>query len=497
MLAFLSIAFLIGVFSERPPPPWNSPPFNGKLTHSPRMKRSSQCYGDLGCFSNAFPFNNTGEALPLNPRFIRTRFLLFSSINERFPTRLERNDVEQLRRSRYNGNLPTKVIIHGFQQYGMVNWTKQMSREFILKEPTNVVIVDWGHGSGWPYTQAAANTRVVGAEVAKLIEFLVAEGKANIANFHLIGHSLGAHVAGYAGEALTGLGRITGLDPAEPNFKHTDTRARLDPGDANFVDVIHTDGSTFNEISGYGLLDPVGHIDFYPNGGENQPGCPRENWVNIFSQSYHSGVAMAENLITCSHSRSIALFTESITNDCRFTAYPCQSFEQFVRGECLSCGDYPCPIMGLYANKYETSTSKPRGKFYLATGKSSPYCRVTYGIAVHLSAGMQSAEGLLELAFVGSNGKTANHTVYSTHFVAGQIYKDILMSPEHISNFSRVTLTFIENSQIWSWIWTGVITIDKVTVTDGQTRKTKYYCGRNIVIHSGSSVTLTTLSAVC
>jgi pimeloyl-ACP methyl ester carboxylesterase len=58
---------------------------------------------------------------------------------------------------------------------------------------TNVVIVDWGHGSGWPYTQAAANTRVVGAEVAKLIEFLVAEGRANIANFHLIGHSLGAH----------------------------------------------------------------------------------------------------------------------------------------------------------------------------------------------------------------------------------------------------------------------------------------------------------------
>jgi pancreatic triacylglycerol lipase len=126
-----------------------------------------------------------------------------------------------------------------------------ISKSIFYQEPTNVVIVDWGHGSGWPYTQAAANTRVVGAEVAKLIEFLVAEGRANIANFHLIGHSLGAHVAGYAGEALTGLGRITGLDPAEPNFKHTDTRARLDPGDANFVDVIHTDGSTFNEISGY------------------------------------------------------------------------------------------------------------------------------------------------------------------------------------------------------------------------------------------------------
>ena len=132
-IIFLVFFSNTGVFSDRPPPPWNSPPFNGKLTHSPRMKRSSQCYGDLGCFSNAFPFNNTGEALPLSPRFIRTRFFLFSSINERFPIRLVRNDVEKLRRSRYNGNLPTIVIIHGFQQHGLVNWTKQIAREFILK----------------------------------------------------------------------------------------------------------------------------------------------------------------------------------------------------------------------------------------------------------------------------------------------------------------------------------------------------------------------------
>ena len=48
---------------------------------------------------------------------------------------------------------------------------------------------------------------------------------------------------------------------------------RLDSTDAIFVDAIHTDAVPLDE-AGFGARSPCGHIDFYPNGGGSQPGCP-------------------------------------------------------------------------------------------------------------------------------------------------------------------------------------------------------------------------------
>jgi len=73
----------------------------------------------------------------------------------------------------------------------------------------------------------------------------------NPKHVHLIGHSLGAHTAGYAGERIEGLGRITGLDPAEPYFQGMPSHSRLDPSDAQLVDVIHTDGSSIFLLGKY------------------------------------------------------------------------------------------------------------------------------------------------------------------------------------------------------------------------------------------------------
>ena len=90
------------------------------------------------------------------------------------------------------------------------------------QDDMNVISVDWGGGSLPLYS--------LGLEVGRLVNKLIMAE-----NVHNIWHSLGTHVAGYAGERIPELGIISGLDPAEPNFMQMDTT------DALFVEVIHTD----------------------------------------------------------------------------------------------------------------------------------------------------------------------------------------------------------------------------------------------------------------
>ncbi|NXS91000.1 LIPR3 protein, partial [Jacana jacana] len=139
-------------------------------------------------------------------------------------------------------------------------------------ENINCIAVDWKDGAKGTYVSAVNNIRVIGAEIAYFLKILQVRCRHSLCKIHLIGHSLGAHAAGETGRRMQGIRRITGLDPAGPYFQDTPPEVRLDPSDANFVDVIHSNAAHFPAI-GLGIDNTSGHLDFYPNGGTVMPGC--------------------------------------------------------------------------------------------------------------------------------------------------------------------------------------------------------------------------------
>lgn len=57
--------------------------------------------------------------------------------------------------------------------------------------------------------------------------------------------------------------------------------SRLDPTDAKFVSVIHTNAF------GFGIFENIGHLDFWPDGGRLQSGCKNFDVLDQFSKCSH------------------------------------------------------------------------------------------------------------------------------------------------------------------------------------------------------------------
>lgn len=215
------------------------------------------------------------------------------------------------------------VLIHGFGSYKAA-WAASMTEKIFEKDTRKnlgVLTVDWKEGAKadiWDmtsaYSRAAANTRYVALATHKVLQCLAREDQLQV---HCVGHSLGAHTCGFLAnrqEEQNGhkMWRVTGLDPAGPLFTTelvADTLAvyrpmepvpkeqRLDAGDAELVDVVHTDGEQ------WGTMQPLGDIDFYVGKsmatlGRDQAGCRTGDM--------------------CDHSKAIQLFRESLDSDQQF-----------------------------------------------------------------------------------------------------------------------------------------------------------------------------------
>ncbi|XP_069998050.1 pancreatic lipase-related protein 2 isoform X2 [Penaeus vannamei] len=249
----------------------------------------------------------------------------------------------------------TYIIVHGFLGWGIEPWILFMKDKLLNTSDCNVISVDWPAGSGWwlpSYYTAVSRVPYVGKDTAWLLRELVAYKGLNLKDVHLIGHSLGAHVSGLASKHFkTRVGRISGLDPAGLTFHNVSKQQRLDKSDADYVDVIHTNGCyTFWRpwTDCYGINENLGHSDFWPNGGEHQPACKGD--------------------IGCDHELAYTYYLESISygiDDTYFLARNCSAWNQYEEGEC-PCGD-EAQYMGFFVNPAVT------GVFYLNTSVAPPF----------------------------------------------------------------------------------------------------------------------------
>ncbi|XP_062528666.1 pancreatic triacylglycerol lipase isoform X2 [Bombyx mori] len=332
-----------------------------------------------------FPVPETVDCFGLGP-LVRPVLSLFNmkpdtseNVNTHFyfSSRTQRNRVQVYPGNQFglewvdfDANRRTVLIIHGFMSHSNASWVNEMTRAFLDWADVNVIAVDWsGGGNTWKYWRAVANAKRVVSDVNGFMRQLMSTSGAKTKSFHFVGHSLGAHIAACVSFHIGGVARITGLDPAQPCFNSPNSTDRLDPSDADFVDVIHTNGRLLTKL-GLGLPDPIGHADFYPNGGMKQPGCYNNSnsvWSSIFPSLQQA---------ICSHGRAYLLFTESlINNNCSFRAYKWnltyEGVNASIRATCDNIGS--CSEMGIKAVG-AIGYRRAKGPYFVLTTDKEPYC---------------------------------------------------------------------------------------------------------------------------
>ncbi|KAM4012012.1 pancreatic triacylglycerol lipase-like [Anomaloglossus baeobatrachus] len=166
-----------------------------------------------------------------------------------------------------------------------------------------------------------------------------------------------------------------GLDPAEPYFQDTPVEVRLDPSDALLVDAIHTDSTpTIASLGtgGYGMSQTVGHLDFFPNGGKQMPGC-KKNEV-ITHVNVDDITPTLNDFVACNHLRSYHYYIESVLRPDGFIGFPSASYHDFLGGAGFPCPSGGCARMGHDAEKYGGVTAETQ-TFYLNTGDQKSFSR--------------------------------------------------------------------------------------------------------------------------
>jgi len=277
-----------------------------------------------------------------------TKFLLHTRENPDEPDILP-HDGSSL--GHFDSSRRTIVVMHGFSQNGYDS-AKEMRDEFNKRGDFNVIFIEWGPLASWEnYFRAAQNALNVGDYTAEFLANLMQASGLRHEDLQLYGFSLGGQGVGHMGRKLASLtgkkaDRLTAMDPAEPYYGVMDPSIWVSKDDAEFVDIIHVNSDTLLG-GGLSMYGPLGHVDFYPNGGLHQPGCDDILGLESGLIDFIRG--------GCSHVRGWTYFTESLNAEPGFLGTLCDSWEDFTDGKCegnpqaaFGIGDHSEIVHGTY-----------------------------------------------------------------------------------------------------------------------------------------------------
>ncbi|XP_068038047.1 phospholipase A1 member A isoform X3 [Anomalospiza imberbis] len=336
----------------------------------------------------------------LRGRKLKVQFLLFTSSSPICGELISADDG--IKNCSFNSSLETKIIIHGFRALGTKpSWIEGLVQAILHTRQVNVIAVDWVYGSTGAYPSAVENVTQLALAISQFISKLLALGVSGT-SIHIIGVSLGAHVGGLVGHFHGGrLGRITALDPAGPKYTRASPEERLDPGDALFVEAIHTDADSYN-------------------------------------------------FLICDHMRAVHLYISALSHPCPIVGFPCASHQDFLNGHCLDCAKpflSSCPRIGLLEQAGVNMSRLPQEvKVFFMTSPSAPFC-VYHSLVEFQLQKKRNRVTSIEISFSSNSTKdTAKITIPKDQ----ETGKRLLAHRVPLCQINSVTLKYIPKNLFWS-----------------------------------------------
>ncbi|XP_023727967.1 phospholipase A1-like [Cryptotermes secundus] len=334
-----------------------------------------KCCPDKECYELGDPWQTLTRLVP-EPECEGnlTRFFLIESSNKDNPVVFTARNASKIP-GYLNVRKPTIIFFHGWMSSAAAPSIMNITTLYSSRVNANGIFVDYGEiAKNVNYPQVVSNLRVVATYVTKMVQNIIQAG-VSPSQIHLIGHSLGAHLAAYVAKAIPGIGRLTGLDPAGPWFTDKNCEVRLCKGDAQFTEAIHTNG---NPVTGLGTSDEDADVDFWVNGGWEQPGCGLEVVPRQLLDLHHDNTSDA--ILACSHSRSLLYYAEALASSCKFWGVKAGLVNKLTSRLTLGYASKvvvnpdTCTLQNCVPIGLDTINATGRGNFVVPTNSQPPFC---------------------------------------------------------------------------------------------------------------------------